>query len=828
MGTSLRKGQRRYAPALLLTGALLMPAGLAWAQTAAPAESSSQVSFSIPPQPLASALSAFIATTGWQVGYSSDLAAGVASPGVSGSFTPQEALSRLLAGTGLTYSATGGGMVVLTRADEGADSGGVVTLDQVIVTAARADRSVRDVPQSVQVISRDEIEQQLEMTSNPAEVLAKLVPGFSPNNQTISGASETFRGRDLLVMIDGVPMNTPLRDVSRILALIDLNTVESIEVVAGASSLYGAGATGGTVNFITRKATAGAPTVSLNSALRMFTHDLGDSLAPEVSASVSGSIERFDYIFTATGDFADKTFDGGGNQLPSDPMLGQGGGDLYSSVDLFGKVGYDIDDSKRIEASATWIYFNQDPDWLTLYSLPYARPDFSQPYPGESVLENTASFSLRYTDSDFALGSLSLLGYYNDVEKRFNYTEFSYPYNSLVYYSGDPADPTAWFNQTTLYSKKAGFNATIDTPLDRILEGLTLTWGTDIVHEKTWQTLINGQDVFTPLQQMTYAGFAQLQVPIGNRVTVRGGLRYEYFDLSVDDYLRPAVYYGYPFPAAPGGYMPFVLPELNVVGGDFGYDAFTFNLGATVKITETAELYGGFSQGFALPDVGAFTRRAGLGFEYLVPGRTVSYSDIAPEAQVVNNYELGLRGSVGRFTGSLAGFISTSDEGVNFDPATNQLTQQKEMIYGVEFIGEYAVNDALTLGTNMTWREGRYDSDDDGKLDAFLPNNRIANPFRGTVYATYIFDSGTLVRLEGEFFSGRNVAEDPTTGEKLKIDGAATMNLAVSQPLFGGFLYAAIDNVFDQQYQNPTATATRNLPVYSWGRTLTVGYRVTF
>ncbi len=42
-------------------------------------------------------------------------------------------------------------------------------------------------------------------------------------------------------------------------------------MVAGASSLYGAGATGGTVNFITKKATAGLPTVSINTVVRGFT-----------------------------------------------------------------------------------------------------------------------------------------------------------------------------------------------------------------------------------------------------------------------------------------------------------------------------------------------------------------------------------------------------------------------------------------------------------------------------------------------------------------------------------------------------------------------------
>ncbi|MFX5622887.1 TonB-dependent receptor plug domain-containing protein, partial [Acinetobacter baumannii] len=70
--------------------------------------------------------------------------------------------------------------------------------------------------------------------------------------------------------------------------LIDLNAVERIEVVAGASSLYGSGATGGTVNFITRKAEDGKPTVSVNGAVRAFTANIGQSLAPELSGTVSG------------------------------------------------------------------------------------------------------------------------------------------------------------------------------------------------------------------------------------------------------------------------------------------------------------------------------------------------------------------------------------------------------------------------------------------------------------------------------------------------------------------------------------------------------------
>lgn len=718
-------------------------------------------------------------------------------------------------------------------------SGGeTIDLDTITVTATRADRPISDVPQTVRVIERSEIEQQLQLTNNPAAVLAKLVPGYSVSTQTISGASETFRGRDLLVMIDGVPMNTPLRNVSRLLALIDLNSVERIEVVAGASSTYGAGATGGTVNFITKRPTEGAPKASVNAALRTFTANPGASLAPEVSGTVSGGVKGgVDYLVTATGSFANNTYDGDGRLLPSDGMLGQGGGGEYGRGNFLGKIGYNIDPTKRIEAQASWIYMQQDPKWATSYAGAYAAPAVGTPYTGQSVLEDSKSVSLRYTDSAFALGSLSMLGYYNDIKKRFNYSSFDIRNNYLVYYSGNLSSPTSPYNQTILNSERGGVNITVDTPLP-ILNGATLTWGTDVVHDDTWQTLTNGQNVFTPLSQMTYAGFAQLQVPVGERFVVRGGVRYEYLDVTVNDFTRPAAFLGF------SGLGYAVLPAMAVTGGTYDYSAPTFNLGATYKLTETVDLYGGFSQGFALPDIGAFTRRAGASgtaqiLQYgcflgtrLPAGNytcnkrnTISYDDLGVEAQIVNNYEIGVRGSIGAFKGSLAGFYSTSNEGVNFIASTNAIGQSKEIIYGAEFTGEYAFTPNFALGTNLALREGRWDSNGDGTIDAWLPNNRISTPFRGTVYGNYRFDQGTTVRAEVEFWSGRGKFDGT---QLFEIQSGATLNLAVAHPLAGGTVYVSADNLLDSAYVNPSATATRNYDVYGWGRTLTVGFSKTF
>lgn len=713
----------------------------------------------------------------------------------------------------------------------------VIDLDTITVTAARAERSTADIPQSIQVIDSKEIEQQLKFSPNAATALGKLVPGYSMSTQTVSSASENYRGRDLLVMIDGVPMNTPLRDVSRILSLIDLNTVERIEVVSGASSLYGAGATGGTVNFITKKAAEGKPRVTVNTALRAFTQNIGRSLAPEASVTVSGKVpDGVDYLVSGQFRGAGRTYDGAGRELPSDGLLGQGGGDRYKAGNLLAKLGYDFAGGKRVELNASWIGFDQDPKYLTSYAPPFARPDLSKPYLGQSVLEDTKSVSLRYSDPDFALGKLSVLGYYNDIKKRFNFSTFSYPYNSQVYYSFNPLSPTSPDNQTTLYSQRGGVNVTVDTALDSLLPGAKFTWGGDLIQERTWQTLTNGQDVFTPLKQTTAAGFGQLQIPIGERIVLRGGLRYEHFSLSVSDYTRPAAYAAVAANNALG-YQPFVLPALRVLGGSFDYSALTANIGATVKLTETSEIFGGFSQGFALPDVGAFTRRAGISTAYACPvqapnclpasRQTISYAAIAPDAQIVNNYELGIRGSYERFKGSLTGYISTSDEGVTFDPVNNTMSQQKERIWGVEATGDVTVTDAFTMGTVLSYREGRYDTNGDGKLDSNLPNNRIGSPWRGMLYGSYRFVNGMQLRVEGEAFSDRDVAID-LRGTRYKLKGAATMNVALTAPVWQGEAYVAVNNLFDRTYQNPTATSVRNLANYSWGRTVTLGFRKTF
>jgi iron complex outermembrane receptor protein len=106
-----------------------------WAQGAGTdreqAQAAERRSFNIPPQPLQSALVQFGQQAGRQIGADNNVLRGVSSPGVQGTLSIEEALQRLLAGTGLTYS-IGATVIAVQRPGQGAVPG-TMQLDPVQV-----------------------------------------------------------------------------------------------------------------------------------------------------------------------------------------------------------------------------------------------------------------------------------------------------------------------------------------------------------------------------------------------------------------------------------------------------------------------------------------------------------------------------------------------------------------------------------------------------------------------------------------------------------------------------------------------------------------------
>lgn len=104
------------------------------AMSARLAQSAGELAFDIPAQSLDRALAAYAARTGRQVVAPGEVTAGLVSSPVQGTFTPEQALDRLLAGTGVVARESGGGALVLERAAPRAGDGAVI-LDPLTVEA---------------------------------------------------------------------------------------------------------------------------------------------------------------------------------------------------------------------------------------------------------------------------------------------------------------------------------------------------------------------------------------------------------------------------------------------------------------------------------------------------------------------------------------------------------------------------------------------------------------------------------------------------------------------------------------------------------------------
>ncbi len=75
------------------------------------------------------------------------------------------------------------------------------------------------------------------------EVLGNMIPGFDFGNQGRTNYAQNMRGRNVLVMLNGVSLNST-RAASRQFDAIDPFNIERIEVLSGASAIYGGDSTG--------------------------------------------------------------------------------------------------------------------------------------------------------------------------------------------------------------------------------------------------------------------------------------------------------------------------------------------------------------------------------------------------------------------------------------------------------------------------------------------------------------------------------------------------------------------------------------------------------
>ena len=132
-----------------------------------------------------------------------------------------------------------------------------IGLNEIVVTATRAPRALKDTPVQTRLITAKDIASA--DASDIEDLLRQELPGiefsYAMNQQTHLNFNG-LGGQSVLFLIDGERLaGETMDDVD--FSRIDMTDVDHIEIVKGASSaLYGSNAGGGVVNIITKKATA--------------------------------------------------------------------------------------------------------------------------------------------------------------------------------------------------------------------------------------------------------------------------------------------------------------------------------------------------------------------------------------------------------------------------------------------------------------------------------------------------------------------------------------------------------------------------------------------
>lgn len=235
---------------------------IATAQVGGPETLNTVRSFDLAPRPLGQALNDWAMQTGMQLIVQPSLVNDRSAPAVAGELTPRQALERLLAGTGLTARIDGAAVIVEQRpASQSAPAPGAATTLPAVTVRAQGERnatsegtglyapqavtvgksaqSLREIPQSVSVITRQQIEDQGLISL--ADVMRRA-PGVVQTDGPWR-ASYSARGLSIgNVRYEGGGVS------SFYSGELDTALYDHIAVVRGPDGLFGAADAGGVIN----------------------------------------------------------------------------------------------------------------------------------------------------------------------------------------------------------------------------------------------------------------------------------------------------------------------------------------------------------------------------------------------------------------------------------------------------------------------------------------------------------------------------------------------------------------------------------------------------
>jgi iron complex outermembrane receptor protein len=570
-------------------------------------------------------------------------------------------------------------------------------VDEVVLTASRKKENIKEIPGSVTVVNVKQIQSQLTVNSDISNILQYTVPSLATSSGMTTNSGQTLRGRQVLVLIDGIPQSTPLRNGSRDIRSIDPSVIERIEVIKGATSIYGNGADGGIINYITRKSKSDQK-ISGISQVGITGQSYGGTLGVRASQLLSGKItNRFDYVASLAYERTGYMKDADGISLSPTSSIAKM--DNYNGML---KLGYTINDNQRLEASYIGYASKSDLD-LGLKTGKYGTTPTIGEGEGKDLgttpqgTPRNHNYKLSYDNKNlFRNTALNVNLYYQDFRTVYGYSD--------TFLNG---------GQSNIISKKSGMRANLDTQIwnGKNSQG-EIIYGVDILNDQTVQKLEDGR-YWTPDMDMTnIAPFALLKIDLYKKITIKGGLRYENMKVKTGDFNTLSSIKN------DGTFTKSIFVE----GGDLEYNALVGNVGIRYNITPAINLFGSFSQAYSINELGRILRTS----------TSETIHNLKTKPIIVNNYEFGATGQITKWINyEMTSYVSTSKLGASFIQSPDRalmIQRAPEVVYGVEGFLHFNPAKWISFGGSYSWMEGITSPKDDGDYSTKINNSRISAP----------------------------------------------------------------------------------------------------
>ena len=674
----------------------------------------------------------------------------------------------------------------------------------VVVTATRGAKAVDKIPGAVTVIGQQELSTQYLIADDPSQALATYIPGYAPSRQKMTSTGESLRGRQPLILLDGIPQSNPLRAGMREGYFADSAIIERIEVINGASAMQGMGATGGIINYITKTPKANGTTYGIN--VRAATQFRSDNVDWKTGYSVSHKSDGLDLLGYASVQRRGMGYDGNGRRLGIDSVQG----DTLDSHgdDLFFKIGRNFGD-QRVQLSVNRFNLAGDGDYRNepgIVAAGVPTTSIEGAPPGDPARNKVRSASLDYRHAALAGGALTVQLFKHDFESLYGAT------NTVTFQDTRIAPNNTLFDQSHIVADKLGSRMTYVRP-DTLVEGLEVTVGLDALKDHTLQRLAATNRTWVPeLKFQSVAPFAQLEYEFGP-LTLRGGVRRENAELEVDTYTTLAAY-----------------GRRVVEGGSAEFSKSVRNIGAVWRVAPGWSLFAASSEGFGLPDAGLVLRGVNTA------GQSVS-NLISLQPIVTRNNEIGLnwRGAQGHLgfsrydsrskLGSVIRIIATGVGVVERVPTT---------VKGWEANGEWRPAKTWSVFGSYAVTDGKTAAAQGAPLDLDL-GARSQGPDKAVLGANWTFMPKAQARLQAVHLFDRDInigRRVGTSNLEEHFVGYTLADAALSWDTAYGRFGASIENLFDKQYVGYYAQSAAALDASGTyagrGRTLAVNWSRSF